>query len=96
MGKHAVSPLQEGINKHGLDYNAQIDLNGFTEAEQDKVNWHSLSPDFSIYLYIHFKYGMHRWLGSAEDYCVVCGLEGHEVHNKSAWYAEYDIKEHTA
>lgn len=93
MAKHALSPMHHTPNKHGLDYNAQIDLAGFTEAEQEKVNWHDLSPDFSIYRYIHFKYGMHRWLGEDEDYCIVCNLSGDEVSNKSAWYAEYNVKE---
>lgn len=96
MSKHAVSPLHHKPNKHGLDYQLQLDLVGFTEAERDRIDWHPLSPDFSIYLYIHFKYGIHRWLGETEDYCIVCGLTGEEVHNKTPWYAEYNIREHTA
>lgn len=96
MAKHAVTELYPKPNKHGLDYQVQLDLRGFTEAEIDKVNWNQVSPDFSTYLYIHFKYGIHRWLGHEEDYCVVCGLQGHEVSNKSAWYSDYNIREHTA
>jgi hypothetical protein len=95
MSKHAVSPLLHKPNKHGLEYNAQFDLAGFTEAEQSLVNWNDFAPDLSIYYYIHVKYGLHRWIGETEDHCVVCRLGGHEVSNKNAWYADYNIREWT-
>jgi hypothetical protein len=90
MAKHAMA--EERPSKHGLEYFTALDLATLSPNEQHQVNYAS-TPDLAIYYYIHFKYGIHRWLGSVEDYCTGCSLTGEEVSQPSAWYAEYEVRE---
>jgi hypothetical protein len=91
--KHAL--YGEKPNKHGLQYNLMYDLANLTEGEQSKITWAD-TPDIATYYYVHFTYGMHRWLGGTEDYCITCELAGSEVSSINARYANYNVKEWTA
>jgi hypothetical protein len=83
------------MGKHALPYSTELDLRGLSKIEKERISWSANNGghDLATYLFIHYKYGMHRWLGQTEDLCVVCNLAGTEVSCTLPYYSEYGVRE---